>query len=54
MFYSGLPNFNYSGHPCWDKARSETRWRSYNYPHVTALYWSLYRLARNYNGFMQH
>jgi hypothetical protein len=24
--------------------------RSYDYPHVAALYWSMYRLARNYKG----
>ena len=48
MFYSGLSGFNYTVAPCWDKVRSQTRWRSYNYPHVTIVYWSLYRIARNY------
>ena len=32
MFYSGLPGFNYTGPTCWDRSRSLTRWRSYNYP----------------------
>ncbi|KAG1659044.1 hypothetical protein FOA52_010884 [Chlamydomonas sp. UWO 241] len=31
---------------CWEEARSKETWRAYNYPHVTAVYWSLYRLAR--------
>jgi hypothetical protein len=31
----------------WDKEASELVNRSYNYPHVAAVYWSLYRLARN-------
>jgi hypothetical protein len=48
MFFSGLPGFNYTVAPCWDEARSLTTWRSYNYPHVTIVYWSLYRAARNY------
>ena len=27
-----------------------TKWRSYNYPHVTTVYWVLYRLARQYDA----
>jgi len=38
----------------WDKARGDTTWRSYNYPHQAAIYWSLYRLARNYTGLVTH
>jgi len=34
----------------WDKARGETTWRSYNYPHQAAIYWSLYQLARTTTG----
>ncbi len=34
----------------WDKVRTETTWRAYNYPHVATVYWSLYRLARNHSG----
>ncbi len=34
----------------WDKVRSETTWRAYNYPHQAAIYWSLYRLARFTEG----
>ena len=32
---------------CWSEKRSLETWRSYNYPHVAAVYWSLYRLARS-------
>ena len=38
----------------WNKQRALTggrdRPRAYNYPHVVAAYWSLYRLARNHPG----
>jgi hypothetical protein len=37
----------------WDKARTETTWRSFNYPHVTAVYWALYRLARDHEGLVK-
>ena len=31
---------------CWSEEHSLESWRAYNYPHVTAVYWSLYRLGR--------
>jgi len=34
----------------WNKEASEKIDRSYDYPHVAAAYWSLYRLARNNRG----
>ena len=34
----------------WSKQASEAVDRSYDYPHVAALYWVLYRLARNHEG----
>lgn len=34
----------------WTKAHTQEVLRSYNYPHVTALYWVLYRTARNHAG----
>jgi hypothetical protein len=33
----------------WNKQASEAVDRSYDYPHVAAAYWVLYRLARNYH-----
>jgi Family of unknown function (DUF5695) len=34
----------------WNKPASEAVDRSYDYPHVAAAYWVLYRLARNHQG----
>jgi len=31
---------------CWSEEHSLESWRAYNYPHVTAVYWSLYRVGR--------
>ncbi len=38
----------------WSKEASEDVGRSFNYPHVVALYWSLYRIARNHQGLVTH
>lgn len=37
----------------WDKERGMTTWRAYNYPHQAAIYWCLYRLARNYDHLVE-
>jgi hypothetical protein len=34
----------------WNRAHTLEVPRSYNYPHVAALYWAMYRLARNHTG----
>jgi hypothetical protein len=34
---------------CWSLPHSLESWRAYNYPHVTTVYWSLYRAARYAN-----
>ena len=34
----------------WNKKASEDIGRGYNYPHVVAAYWAMYRLARNHPG----
>ncbi len=34
----------------WKKTDAESIGRGYNYPHVIAAYWSMYRLARNHTG----
>jgi hypothetical protein len=34
----------------WNKEQSELLERSFNYPHVAALHWVMYRLARNHPG----
>jgi len=40
----------YGGFPSWNKQGTEIVDRSYNYPHVAAAHWALYRLARNHQG----
>ncbi|HLK55891.1 MAG TPA: DUF5695 domain-containing protein, partial [Chthonomonadaceae bacterium] len=52
FFYepSAVPNYRYTVRGGWDKARTETTWRSFNYPHVAAVYWALYHLSRDYTG----
>ncbi|CAO1621662.1 unnamed protein product [Sympodiomycopsis kandeliae] len=34
----------------WNQTEAEKLERSYNYPHAVVVYWTLYRLARNYKG----
>lgn len=49
-----LPNFpydekrNWKSWTSWSKEHTDDIGRGYNYPHVVAAYWSLYRIARNY------
>jgi hypothetical protein len=58
FFYSpqDVPGFEYDSTlnwttwTSWKKSDSESIKRGYNYPHVVAAYWSLYRLARNHRG----
>ena len=40
----------YGGWSSWSREHAMTVGRSYNYPHVAALHWVLYRLARNQEG----
>jgi hypothetical protein len=40
----------YGGWSSWDIEEARSVGRSYNYPHVAAAYWVLYRLARNHDG----
>ena len=40
----------YGGFPSWNRVGAEITDRSYNYPHVAAAHWAMYRLARNYKG----
>ena len=44
------PSLNWTTWTSWKKADAETIGRGYNYPHVVAAYWSLYRIARNHTG----
>ncbi|MCC8407435.1 DUF5695 domain-containing protein [Mucilaginibacter sp. UR6-1] len=43
-------SINYKTWAAWDKKGADDIGRSYNYPHVAAAHWALYRLARNHKG----
>jgi hypothetical protein len=42
----------YDGFPSWSKKAAESVGRSYNYPHVAAAHWAMYRLARYHTGYV--
>ena len=44
------PSLNWTTWTSWKKSDAESIGRGYNYPHVVAAYWSLYRIERNQNG----
>ncbi|MBV9180324.1 MAG: hypothetical protein JO356_03360 [Acidobacteria bacterium] len=46
-------DFNWSTWTSWNQQASEQVDRSYDYPHVAAAYWVLYRLARNHRGLVE-
>ncbi|MCG6188631.1 hypothetical protein K5G00_14500 [Maribellus maritimus] len=41
---------NFGTWAAWDKEHAMSVGRSYNYPHVAAAHWVMYRLSRNYEG----
>ena len=43
-------DINYKTWAAWDKKGADDPGRSYNYPHVAAAYWTMYRLARYHDG----
>lgn len=48
-------DIDFGGWMSWNKKEADNPGRSYNYPHVTAAYWVMYRLARYYDGLVtQH
>lgn len=44
------PDLDWGSWTSWTKEQSEAVDRSFNYPHVAAAYWVLYRLARYHEG----
>jgi len=44
----------YGGWSSWSKEEAMSVGRSYDYPHVAAAHWVLYRLARNHSGLVQN
>lgn len=47
-------HLDWSSWESWNQEASEDVGRSYNYPHVVAAYWALYRLARDHQGLVTH
>lgn len=43
-------DINYKTWSAWPRKEADNIGRSYNYPHVAAAHWIMYRLARNYKG----
>lgn len=43
-------DINFKVWSAWPSKEANNLGRSYNYPHVAAAHWMMYRLARNYNG----
>ena len=52
--YQYDPSLNWTTWTSWKKSDAEGIGRGYNYPHVVAAYWSLYRLARNYSNLIKN
>ena len=48
------PKMNWTTWTSWKKSDAESIGRGYNYPHVVAAYWALYRLARNHPGLIRN
>jgi hypothetical protein len=48
------PKIDWSSWESWKKDDAAGVWRSYNYAHVVAAYWALYRIARNHPGLATH
>ncbi|WP_222439130.1 DUF5695 domain-containing protein [Echinicola salinicaeni] len=47
-------SINYDTWAAWDHKHSNDPGRSYNYPHVAAAYWVMYRLARYHEGLVDN
>ena len=47
-------DLDWSSWESWNEEASEDVSRSYDYPHVVAVYWALYRLARDHQGLVKH
>jgi hypothetical protein len=46
-------NMDWRSWTSWNKEQSEDIGRGYNYPHVVAAYWAMYRIARNHPGLVK-
>ena len=48
------PNINWGSWTSWNKQQAEAVNRAYDYPHVVAAYWAMYRIARNHPGLVSN
>ena len=48
------PRQDWTSWTSWNKASADDVGRGYDYPHVVAAYWSMYRVARNHPGLTKH
>lgn len=48
------PDLDWRSWTSWNEREARSVGRGYNYPHVVAAYWSMYRLARNHTGLVTH
>jgi hypothetical protein len=48
------PDFDWKTWTSWNRQASEDIGRGYNYPHVVAAYWAMYRIARNHPGLVKN
>lgn len=48
------PNFDWKSWTSWNQKDAADLGRTYNYPHVVAAYWAMYRIARNNQGLVTH
>ena len=46
-------NLNWGGWPSWNRSQASATDRAYNYVHVAAAYWALYRVGRGYPALLQ-
>ncbi|GGI25478.1 DUF5695 domain-containing protein [Pedobacter mendelii] len=46
-------DINFKTWSAWPKKEADNLGRSYNYPHVAAAHWVMYRLARNHQGLVE-
>lgn len=47
-------SINYTTWAAWNQKHAQSVGRSYNYPHVAAAYWCMYRLARYHQGLVNN
>ncbi|HYK35747.1 DUF5695 domain-containing protein [Alloacidobacterium sp.] len=48
------PKFDWKSWTSWNRKDAADLGRTYNYPHVVAAYWAMYRIARNNQGLVTH